>query len=140
MLVVLALRHTIEIKGRTRRVVYADDRLGGSTATLPNSKVSKIAADRLRVTAHVSRMRWRRFGGRATAAGFWQRVHAWFAAHGTSNGPSTTTVPATAHGSGSPRARRHRRDPKTHPPLPAPDQRDGGAFHRSPLSGEPPHL
>ena len=78
----LALLHTIEIKGSTRRVVYADDRLGGSTPTLPTQRCQRSAADRLRVTAHVSRMRWRRFGGRATAAGFWQRAHAWFAAHG----------------------------------------------------------
>ena len=53
MLVALALRHTIEIKG---------------------------APDELATPSTVGAVR--RFGGRATAAGFWQRAHAWLAAHG----------------------------------------------------------
>ena len=77
MLVVLALLHTIEIKGRTGRVVYADDRLSGSTPTRPNfggARKDRRRPGPLRVTAHVSRMRWRRSQRGATAAGFWQRA------------------------------------------------------------------
>jgi hypothetical protein len=37
------------------------------------------------------------------------------------------------------RPRRHRRDPETHPPLPTPDQRKGGALPRHPARGMGPH-
>ena len=71
-----------------------------------------------------------------TAAGFWRRAHTWFAAHGitdrTSPHRQRVLLPLTAVAR---RARRHRRDPETHPPLPAPDQRQGRALPPHPPRG-----
>ena len=61
-----------------------------------------------------------------TAAGFWQRASAWFAAHGihiervlTDNGSCYRSRAVAG------RLRRHRDDHETHSPLPAPDERQG---------------
>ena len=71
-----------------------------------------------------------------TAAGFWQRAHAWFAAHGithrTSPDRQRLLLPLNAV------ARRladDRRDPETNPSLPAPDERQGGALPPHPARG-----
>ena len=143
MLVVLALLHTIEIKGRTRRVVYADDRLSGSTPTRPNFRRCSKRSPPTRppsASPHTCHgCGGADLGGGATAAGFWQRArlvrrprHIERAL--TDNGACYRSRLWLGH------ARPHRRDPETHTPLPAPDRREGGASPPDPLSQASFHL
>ena len=70
-----------------------------------------------------------------TAAAFWRRAAAWFAARGiTSNVSSPTTAPATGPAL-APRLPRHRHHVKKHPAPPAPDQRQGRTLPPHPARG-----